>query len=683
MATKLRLHNTPSSISGYRCMDLSLGPTGAAIVTSVTNTAASGTDIQCLTQATGGVALAWISEPLSAGFTCSGTITFNIYGSESSLSANCKFRGRLYKYSGGVEGAAFATIDMSAEFPNTTVTTARNWTGTPTSTTFAAGDRIVFKLFFTNVGTMASGFTVTAHYDAATDATDGSSWVQLNETISVNPEGGAGGTPTVIQGVRMSNIDNGGQPILANGIATVPLPHGTGAGNAIIIFCQAQRDTGANPGLPTVTDDVGTNTYQIGAQGHPDGNYVFGIYALNVASGTRVISISFPQKLIYFTATALEVTNIATASALDASSINLGVNSDTIDTGTLNVTKSGDFVVNWSWNSLDAAPGTVTPGTGWTLETVDSIQGQMLQDLVYNSASALAISGASGNAMTQSTGGTATYYAVAMAFKASAAGTPAPSGIQIYWVHHHNIPFDGASPNTPHSYTFQIPMKGNLFVDMFSGGSLDELSGTPTTTPTNTITIPDGAVDSSGANFVNGFYIKNPSLTNGQLILSVTHAQQVADGSHMIYDIKGADTVSPCTGHTTATGNQSGTGNWNTISSFTPGNSDGIILCNVAVDFDTVDSTTTTGALIQNGVINAGTTNNLANTPYDQNNGWQSLKNSDNTSRTFGWHVLTGTSGGANIANWSSQAMAFQAPSVGGACVPYMRNPGNGFGMGF
>jgi hypothetical protein len=183
--TRLYLHATTASIAGYKDMTLSLG---AGVVTLVTNTAAGGTDIQ-VTNTAGGTAQAWISPAVVTGFTLSGTVTCNVYGGESATTANTAFRCRLYKYSGGAEGAAILTANMTTEL-TTSLTTVRNWTGTPTSTAFAAGDRLVLKLFLENcatsgcpTGSMAAGQTATIRYDGVTVGADGATWVQVTQTL--------------------------------------------------------------------------------------------------------------------------------------------------------------------------------------------------------------------------------------------------------------------------------------------------------------------------------------------------------------------------------------------------------------------------------------------------------------------------------------------------------------------
>lgn len=187
--TKIRLHDQASDVAGYKNADLLLGPGNT---TAVTNTAASGTDIQ-VTKTGGGTALAWITPPFQAAVTLSSTLTCNIYAGESASAANSALRCRLFKYSGGSEGAAIVTANMTTEL-STSTTTVRNWTGTVSSTVFAAGDRLVIKLFLENcatsscpTGTMGGSATVTVGYDGTTDGSNAASWIQTTQTISFAP----------------------------------------------------------------------------------------------------------------------------------------------------------------------------------------------------------------------------------------------------------------------------------------------------------------------------------------------------------------------------------------------------------------------------------------------------------------------------------------------------------------
>lgn len=187
MATKIFLKQPLSSWnSAYSYAN----PTASvlAFITSVTNTTASGTKIQA-TATGGGTVLKWISKPVLTPFTCSGTVTFNLWAKEAANANNAGIRMELVKYSGS-EGSVFASATFGAPTELTTTMAVKNWTVTPTSTDFTAGDRIVAYVYIVNVGTMGAGTPgVTMDYGGLTAAADGDSWVQLNENVIFQSEG--------------------------------------------------------------------------------------------------------------------------------------------------------------------------------------------------------------------------------------------------------------------------------------------------------------------------------------------------------------------------------------------------------------------------------------------------------------------------------------------------------------
>jgi hypothetical protein len=170
---------TSSSVAGYNVAQDSHGAGGAATAATATLTAA-GTLIQA------GTTLKWITPTIVTGLTISGTITVNIWASESVTTANAGIQVRLFKYSAGTEaGSPFATCTFGTEL--TTTMAAKNYTCTPTSTAFSAGDQIVIKAFFVNcatsgcpTGTMAAG-TGTMDYNRSS-AVDGETFVTFTET---------------------------------------------------------------------------------------------------------------------------------------------------------------------------------------------------------------------------------------------------------------------------------------------------------------------------------------------------------------------------------------------------------------------------------------------------------------------------------------------------------------------
>jgi len=177
----LYFKNTTSSVSGYSIIDEQVGAGSSATAATATLTA-SGTLIQA------GGTLAWITPSIANPVTISSSITVNVWAKESATSSNAGISVRLFKYSGGSEaGSPFATCVYSTEL--TTTMAAKNYTCTPTSTSFATGDSIVAKAFFVNcatsgcpTGTMASG-TGTFDYNRSTSA-DGQSYITLGDATT-------------------------------------------------------------------------------------------------------------------------------------------------------------------------------------------------------------------------------------------------------------------------------------------------------------------------------------------------------------------------------------------------------------------------------------------------------------------------------------------------------------------
>jgi hypothetical protein len=191
VATKLYLRSTDTPKFGFGGRFDALTTAGPSLTTAIVNTAASGTDIQW-TKTAGGQQLEWISPPFAADVTIltTDTITFNLWGLESNLSANCGARVHLYRWSsvdGSLTELAGSPWSKGVEF--TTSAAVQNWTGTVSSNqTFFTNDRLVIRCAITNVGTMATGFTCTMDYDGPTNAADGDSWVQLNNTVTFGTE---------------------------------------------------------------------------------------------------------------------------------------------------------------------------------------------------------------------------------------------------------------------------------------------------------------------------------------------------------------------------------------------------------------------------------------------------------------------------------------------------------------
>ena len=155
MPVNLFLSKSPSGISNYWLLE----DVGVALSDVITNTAASGTEIQ-ITDVAGGTTVAWISRRIAAAITIT-SMDVLVYAFESNMAANVGGRARIFKRApGGTEtelgGGPF---DDGVEFG--TGFALMSWTCNVTDTAFAENDRILLKLYLTNIGTMAGGYTAT------------------------------------------------------------------------------------------------------------------------------------------------------------------------------------------------------------------------------------------------------------------------------------------------------------------------------------------------------------------------------------------------------------------------------------------------------------------------------------------------------------------------------------------
>lgn len=181
MATKLYATNNASDVNpgaeDERASSLTQPTTGTSTATVTTVLGATaGIQLQ-----RAGTAVCWMSPPLAA-VVISGTVTFNICGLESNMSANSGFQVLVERCD--TKGVVISTI-CNSEFGTElgTSASANSWTVAPTSRTLVDGDRIKFTILANDAGgTMAASFTVTANYNGNTAGTN-DTWVQFNETV--------------------------------------------------------------------------------------------------------------------------------------------------------------------------------------------------------------------------------------------------------------------------------------------------------------------------------------------------------------------------------------------------------------------------------------------------------------------------------------------------------------------
>ena len=183
MATTLYLRNTTGNQTntGTAYSDM-LPAAGAATVTKTATTTAAGTEIAF----TGGQ---WVSGRFPAGGSTLTAITLNLYGLEAAAAANATLGVRFYKRTAaGVESELLSTGRVNDNAELGTAAGLMNWTYTPNqNATFAENDRLVVKVFVSNLGTMATGHVVTLNYNNGTGSPAGSNIV-LTQTLTFKSE---------------------------------------------------------------------------------------------------------------------------------------------------------------------------------------------------------------------------------------------------------------------------------------------------------------------------------------------------------------------------------------------------------------------------------------------------------------------------------------------------------------
>jgi|KBSMisStaDraftv2_1062788.scaffolds.fasta_scaffold06274_2 hypothetical protein len=246
-----------------------------AFTTSVTNTTASGTSIQW-TKTAGGTQLKWISPPLAAPVTISGTVTMNVWAFEDNALANATVAFTVKRLAGGVEGSSLLTDSTLGSELGTSVA-VKNWTASPASTTFSTGDRIVLIGDIVNVGTMAAAHSVTVDYGGKTGAADGDSWVQFTENLSFTAE------PEFIQQAACGANTTNSIPCTFAGV--------NATGNTLVVFTGWQ-----NQSLTASYTDSAGNTYT-GVTGGGPTDWTYGgtipvrfqaFYANNITGGSAI-----------------------------------------------------------------------------------------------------------------------------------------------------------------------------------------------------------------------------------------------------------------------------------------------------------------------------------------------------------------------------------------------------------
>jgi IPT/TIG domain-containing protein len=459
-------------------------------------------------------------------------------------------------------------------------------------------------------------------------------------TITISPSPNATVPPAVptfaLNHVSASNTQ--GNPVSSYALR---LPNGTQSANCIIVAFQYS----ATPGVTaSVSDDKG-NTYSTPIS-NSDGNQVVNLsFALNVAAGTRRITISFSGGTpAYVSGMASEFYNVATSLAFDGSSGNSGTGSS-VTSGSFTPTTRGDLIYQFAVQDSTSNPmiSWTQGGSPWLLLSADVMDGSVAQYQVQGWSAP--VDPALSMAPSQN------FNSVAVALKPASAGNAPPPGIRVVRVQHNSIPAYASNP-----VRLQFPSTGNLIVAAWIGVPGHDVT-----------TITDGngnTYTSTGAPFGYGlsgdnqiFYAaaaKTGTTMTGPIFTAT--GSDISGSTLELFDVAGAATApfDATAGLATASGTQSSFGSV-TGAILTPTTANGLVISSIGISSNTMNGVS------PGNFLSAVPAPVASPNPVNQNNGWGFHYNTDTSPETFFWT----TQGGA-VDDWASIAAAFKAPSGGG-----------------
>jgi hypothetical protein len=281
------------------------------------------------------------------------------------------------------------------------------------------------------------------------------------------------GAPTIIQHVA-SSANPVGLGISGNNFK-IPLPNQVGSGNCLILGI-----TYPHGSSPTITDSRGNSwpaTPAAVADAGPGGN-VTSVWVLpNAKAGTTLITVSFGSAIIPFNYVVSEFSNVATANPVSGTKVVAGVIGPSLNTGAFIPGNNDANGGNLIWNYYAVAGGASgnptkwTSGASFTLLDAD-ISWTSGQGFPHASQFFIQATSASISPTVTATGDASNAYnGVAIALKATTAGTSAGNGIHINKIIHQT------SNVIPSTWTLQEPATGNLRVlATANGGNLTNIA---------------------------------------------------------------------------------------------------------------------------------------------------------------------------------------------------------------
>jgi len=459
-------------------------------------------------------------------------------------------------------------------------------------------------------------------------------------------------TPALVQHVSCPNsgpIGSGvGGAMSSTPVYQCPLPEPAQAGNAILLGIFSD-----NTGNPTwnVSDDHSNSWTLAASTTDSDKNIIAVYYALNVAAGTRVITVKNSGGTAgYLAVSASEYYNVAQTSALDANSCNSGSSSTSISTGSVTPSTSGDLLWQWAANANAAPVASIAAGSQsnivWRLNGTDIHDGDATQAGVYSATSAINPTFTSGTSEPWDT--------CVIALKAANAGSAPKQSFRILHMLHQQMAASDTSP-----FAIEMPTSGNLVVISFiSGGNyITSISSSPSNTWDST-----GPTAGSGTQAISQVYYAANANTSNTMTFSISQAGTMTGTTFMMYDIIGAAS-SP---FDVDSGGQSGTQNGitSTLTSckacLTPTAASELLLGNVGNSWCTATGITAPSPALFDAATYTGNSVNGAES-VDQNNGWFHYYDSGTGPITATW---TYTCGSNAQGLWTGRVSAFKGTGL-------------------
>lgn len=200
MATKLFLRNTNDNGVGSSYEDMVTTP-GASEESITENSTNGGTEIQILNAGGGN----WISGYTPPGGFILTSVDISIWAAELNMANNVGGRFRVFKRAadGTETEVGGGPFDDGVEWG--TGLAEFTWVGNVTDTAFAVDDRILLKIYLTNIGTMAAG-TNQLNYNGA-DGAQGDSFFNIAETVVFTTTPNVGGSSIkTVKGLAVASV---------------------------------------------------------------------------------------------------------------------------------------------------------------------------------------------------------------------------------------------------------------------------------------------------------------------------------------------------------------------------------------------------------------------------------------------------------------------------------------------